>query len=105
MTQPVLDRRRSDDVLREVLARRPGFVPGFAPEPGRPGWALLEIAAAEVASLIERLDQAPAKRGLALLDLVGIGLVPPQAARAPVVFHLNDEVSSEPVAAEQLASR
>lgn len=83
---PVLDPRRAEDVLRELLGRRAGYVPGFEPEPGRPGHALLQITAAQIAALVERLDQAPTKRGLALLDMLGVSLVPAQAARAPVVF-------------------
>jgi hypothetical protein len=83
---PILDPRRSDQVLADLLRRRAGYVPTFAPAPGGPGSALLRIAADEIAALVERLDQAPDKLGLALLDLVGVSLVPAQPARAPVVF-------------------
>src|ERR1039457_637991 len=34
---------------------------------------------------IERLNKAPGKNFLAFLDMMGISLIPPQAARAPVV--------------------
>ncbi len=83
---PILDPRRSDQVLADLLRRRAGYVPTFAPAAGGPGLALLRIASGEMAALVERLDQAPDKLGLALLDLIGVGLVPAQPARAPVVF-------------------
>ncbi len=70
----------------DLLVRRAGYVPGFAPQPGGPGSALLGIAARQLDALAERLAQAPDKRGFALLDLVGVGLVAATAARAPVVF-------------------
>ena len=37
-------------------------------------------------TLAERLERAPDKQKLAFLDMLGIGLIPAAAARAPVVF-------------------
>lgn len=99
MSAPILDMRRADDVQRELDVRRAGFVPTFAAPAGGPGAALERIAAEQLAALIERLDQAPDKRGLALLDLVGVDLVPAQPARAPVVFEPTPGVVSAPAPA------
>ena len=99
MTAPILDPRRADDVQRELAVRRAGFVPTFAAPAGGPGAALERIAAEQLAALIERLDRAPEKRGLALLDLVGVDLVPAQPARAPVVFDPTPGVVSAPAPA------
>jgi hypothetical protein len=43
-------------------------------------------------TLIERLNQAPDKNKLAFLDLLGINLLPPQPARAPLVFQAMDNM-------------
>jgi predicted phage baseplate assembly protein len=91
---PILDPRRADELLADLYRRRAGYVPTFEPTPGGPGAALLRIAADQLAALVERLDQAPDKRGLALLDLVGVGLVPARPARAPVVFSATPGVAS-----------
>ena len=73
-------------VTDDFVPRRPGYVPTFLPQPGGPGDALLRIAANQLDELHRRLAQATDKRGFALLDLVGVSLVPATAARAPVVF-------------------
>lgn len=70
----------------DLIVRRGGYVPTFEPAPAGPGNALLRTAGHQLDALRERLSQAPDKRGFALLDLVGVGLVPATAARAPVVF-------------------
>ena len=59
---------------------------GWQPAPGGAGAALLPIYARYLHALAERIDQAPDKNELAFLDLLGVDLLPAQAARAPVVF-------------------
>lgn len=83
---PRLDIRDADDVRREMLARRPAFVPAWKPGKEGPGSALLHVFARYAQALIQRLNQAPDKNKLAFLDLMGVDLLPAQAARAPVVF-------------------
>ena len=83
---PRLDPTDEASALEALLARSPGYLPGFAPEPGSPGHALLAIVARYREVLARRLDRLPDKDALAFLDLMGESPVGPRAARAPVVF-------------------
>ncbi len=83
---PKLDARVSRSLLRELLARMPGYLPGWMPAEGSPPMALFQVFARYLESLIERLNQAPEKNELGFLDLLGVNLLPAQAARAPVLF-------------------
>ncbi len=83
---PILDPRDAEQVLNELLARRPAYVPELSPAVGGPAQALLQIFARYMEVVIDRLNQAPDKNLLAFLDMLGISLIPAQAARAPVVF-------------------
>jgi Baseplate J-like protein len=83
---PLLDGRDADAVVAELRARLPAYLPGWSVESRGPAAALLQVFGRYVQALIERLNQAPAKNELAFLDLLGINLLPAQAARAPVVF-------------------
>lgn len=85
---PVLDGRQAADVLAELLADAPGYAPAWRPRLGRSGQALLQILARDCELVIGSLDQAPDKAMLAFLDATGIDLLPPSAARAPLVFEL-----------------
>lgn len=70
----------------ELMRRRPAYLPAWSPDEGRPGWALLRIFSRYMQAVIERLNEAPDKNLLAFLDMLGINLIPAQAAKAPVVF-------------------
>src|SRR4051812_25965127 len=85
---PVLDTRDAAAVLAGMLARRPGYLPGWRPQPGEPAHALLAAVAHLTGLAIERLNRVPERDLLAFLDGCGIDLAPPQAARAAVVFTL-----------------
>ena len=50
-------------------------------------------------AIIHRLNQAPEKNKLAFLDLLGLGLVSAQAARAPMVFQLSDAAPDSQITA------
>lgn len=86
-TQP-LDPRQAPQLLEDLLARRSGYVPEWQPEEGDPGLALSQIAARYLQALLQRLNLAPDKSKLAFLDMMGVRLIPAQAARTPVVFRL-----------------
>ena len=47
---------------------------------------MFQVFARDMQTTIERLNKAPDKNFLAFLDMMGISLIPPQAATAPVVF-------------------
>jgi hypothetical protein len=85
---PVLDPRDATAVLRELLARRPGYVPDWQPTKGSSADALLHVYGRLIETVITRLNRAPNKNKLAFLDMLGISLIPAQSARAPVVFEL-----------------
>lgn len=91
----VLDPRDAPQLLQELLTRAPGYVPGWRPSVLGPDAALLQIAARFAQTIIQRLNQAPYKNRLALLDSLGVRLIPAQAARAVVVFTLNDNVTTD----------
>ena len=85
-TEPVLDVRVGNDVLAELEFRRPAYTPELIPAPGGAESALFQIFSRDMQTTIGRLNKAPGKNFLAFLDTMGISLIPPQAARAPVVF-------------------
>ena len=87
---PLVDERDSSAVLEQFDKRRPGFAPLWNPLERSAGAAIGQIFARFVEAVLQRLNQAPLKNKLALLDLLGFRLVPAQSARAPIVFKLND---------------
>lgn len=91
---PVLDARTASVIRDELLARRPAYVPAWLPTSDGPDAALTWIAARYLEMLLQRLNLAPEKNRLAFLDLLGLDLVPAQAARAVVVFRLSDQAQA-----------
>lgn len=83
---PILDARVAADIAGELAALAPAYVPELGPAPGGVGSALIQILGRFGQNILERLNQAPDKNKLAFFDQMGISLLPPQAARAPVVF-------------------
>jgi hypothetical protein len=82
--------------VSEALARLERRGPGFLPVPWRPraegpGAAYLDLLA-HFSSLVEAsLVAAPDKHSLAFLDAMGVTLLAPTPARAPLVFTLADD--------------
>jgi hypothetical protein len=83
---PVLDARDAAEAVTELTALQPAFTPEIATSGRGAAGALAQIFGKYVQAVIERLNQAPDKNKLAFLDLMGINLLPAQAARAPLVF-------------------
>ena len=83
---PILEPRSAEALAAALHARIGGYLPGWQPAPGGPGDGLLAISGTLLRALAERLNAAPEKNRLAFLDLLGLELLPAQAARAPVVF-------------------
>jgi hypothetical protein len=86
---PKLDDRTFNDIVEEAIS----MIPRYAPEwtnhnPSDPGITLIELAAWMTDLLIYRLNQVPDKNYVAFLNLLGIKLKPPRAARALVRFSL-----------------
>jgi hypothetical protein len=86
---PKLDDRSFNDIVEEAIS----MIPRYAPEwtnhnPSDPGITLIELAAWMTDLLIYRLNQVPDKNYVAFLNLLGIKLRAPRAARALVRFQL-----------------
>src|SRR5690348_9632590 len=86
---PKLDDRTFHDIVEEAIS----MIPRYAPEwtnhnPSDPGITLIELAAWMTDLLIYRLNQVPDKNYVAFLNLLGIKLRPPRAARALIRFTL-----------------
>jgi predicted phage baseplate assembly protein len=83
---PTLEARSAAALTAALHARARGYLPGWQAARGGPGDALLAISGALLRALAERVNAAPEKNRLAFLDLLGLELLPAQAARTPVVF-------------------
>jgi hypothetical protein len=84
----LLDDRNVDQIATDLLARRLGYVPNWTPKTKGADTAIAQIAARYLHAVVQRLNQSPEKNKLAFFDLLGLSLVPAQAARAPIVFQL-----------------
>jgi predicted phage baseplate assembly protein len=89
LPSPNLDDRRFqhlvDDAKRFIQQRCPEWTDHNVSDPGV---TLIEAFAQMTDELLYRLNRVPEKNYLAFLDLIGIGLFPPAAARADVTFWL-----------------
>lgn len=89
MEAPPIDRRSFSQLVaqtEELLQRYSAWRP--AADGQDPGKALVRIFARLAEVVIDRLNQVPDKNFLAFLDLVGVELHPPHAARVPLTFQL-----------------
>jgi len=87
---PNLDDRRFQDIVDE--ARR--LIPRYCPEwtdhnLSDPGITLIELFAWMMDMLLYRLNRVPDKNFVTFLDLIGVKLLPPSAARADITFRLS----------------
>ena len=85
---PKLDDRTFHDIVEEAIS----MIPRYAPEwtnhnPSDPGITLIELAAWMTDLLIYRLNQVPDKNYVAFLNLLGIKLRAPRAAKALAPVH------------------
>src|SRR6201995_2449164 len=86
---PKLDDRTFNAIVEEAIS----MIPRYAPEwtnhnPSDPGITLIELAAWMTDLLIYRLNQVPDKNYVAFLNLLGIKLRSPRAAKALIRFAL-----------------
>src|SRR4026208_1909405 len=80
---PRLDDRAFEDIVSEAIR----LIPRYAPEwtnhnPSDPGITLIELAAWMTDLILYRLNRVPEKNYVAFLNLLGIKLQAPRAARA-----------------------
>ncbi|MEU1192981.1 putative baseplate assembly protein [Streptomyces sp. NPDC005859] len=104
LPSPNLDDRRFqqfvDDAKRYIQQRAPEWTDHNVSDPGV---TLVETVAHMADQIVYRLNRVPDKNHLAFLDLVGIRLFPPSAARTEVTFWLSapqDEPVLLPVGTE-----
>ncbi len=95
---PKLDDRSFNDIVEEAIS----MIPRYAPEwtnhnPSDPGITLIELAAWMTDLLIYRLNQVPEKNYVAFLNLLGIKLHAPRAAKGLVRFTLVDGTARQKV--------
>jgi hypothetical protein len=83
---PVLDARDSPAFFAELEQRLAAFTPELVKSPSGNVSALLQILAQYLGITVQRLNQAPHKNFLAFLEMLAINALPPQPARAPLVF-------------------
>jgi predicted phage baseplate assembly protein len=90
LPSPNLDDRRFqqfvDDAKRYIQQRTPEWTDHNVSDPGV---TLVETVAHMADQLVYRLNRVPEKNHLAFLDLVGITLFPPSAARTELTFWLS----------------
>ena len=104
LPSPNLDDRRFqqfvDDAKRYIQQRAPEWTDHNVSDPGV---TLVETVAHMADQIVYRLNRVPEKNHLAFLDLVGITLFPPAAARTDVTFWLSapqEEAIPVPVGTE-----
>ncbi|MGN6103883.1 MAG: putative baseplate assembly protein [Kofleriaceae bacterium] len=95
---PKLDDRTFHDIVEEAIS----MIPRYAPEwtnhnPSDPGITLIELAAWMTDLLIYRLNQVPDKNYVAFLNLLGIKLRAPRAAKALLRFSLVESAQKQRV--------
>ncbi|MEV6793620.1 putative baseplate assembly protein [Streptomyces sp. NPDC051320] len=90
LPSPNLDDRRFqqfvDDAKRYIQQRAPEWTDHNVSDPGV---TLVETVAHMADQVVYRLNRVPEKNHLAFLDLIGITLFPPSAARTDVTFWLS----------------
>ncbi|WP_042403378.1 putative baseplate assembly protein [Streptacidiphilus carbonis] len=109
LPSPNLDDRRFqqfvDDAKRYIQQRAPEWTDHNVSDPGV---TLVETVAHMADQIVYRLNRVPEKNHLAFLDLIGITLFPPSAARAAVTFWLSSPLGDAvrlPIGTEVATSR
>ncbi|MBN2627496.1 MAG: putative baseplate assembly protein [Spirochaetales bacterium] len=80
-----------DKTYRDILEEARSLIPHYTPEwtnhnPSDPGMTLVELFSWMTEMVLYRLNRVPQKTYLALLDLMGLTLTPPQASRVLLRF-------------------
>jgi predicted phage baseplate assembly protein len=87
---PNLDDRTFQDIVDEAKRLIPRYCPEWTDHNvSDPGVAMIELFAWMTESMIYRLNQVPEKTQITFLDMVGVRLLPAQAAVADLTFRLS----------------
>ena len=88
-TRP-LDDRSFQDLVDEATKKIPLYCPEWTDHNlSDPGITLIELFAWMVDIILYRLNQLPYRHYVKMLELLGIRLEPPSAAKAPLTFYLS----------------
>lgn len=86
---PNLDDRTYSDIVQEALTRIPHYIDGWNPAtPSDPGMTLVELFAWMTDIIIYRQNQMPDWLMVKMMELIGMTLRAPTAARTAVTFEL-----------------
>src|SRR5512143_3811354 len=95
---PRLDDREYEDLVAEAIRLIPRYCPEWTNHNSAdPGITLIELAAWMTHVALFRLNRVPEKNYIAFLNLLGITLRPPQAARALLTFNLVENAEMQTV--------
>lgn len=87
---PNLDDRSFQDLVDEAKRLIPRYCPEWTDHNvSDPGIALIELFAWMTESMIYRLNRVPEKTHITFLDMIGVRLLPPQAAVSELTFRLS----------------
>ena len=89
MESPKIDKRSPEDLMGEIRSLIPFYTPEWKPSKDDSGIALAEIFTSMLGTVIHRLNQVPEKNFTAFLEMLGMKLLPPQPAIAPITFSLS----------------
>ena len=90
MPTPSLDDRRFQDIVDQAKLLIPRYCPEWTDHNvSDPGVALIELFAWMTDLLLYRVNQVPDRMYVKFLELIGVRLEPPRAARAPATFYLS----------------
>ncbi len=90
LPQIKLDERTFQDLVDEAKLRIPRYCPEWTNHNvSDPGVTLIELFAYMVDQLLYQVNRVPEKNYRAFLDMIGVKMAPPNAARAEVTFRLS----------------
>jgi hypothetical protein len=89
MESPKIDKRSPEDLMGEIRSLIPFYTPEWKPSEDDSGIALAETFTSMMGTVIHRLNRVPEKNFAAFLEMLGMKLLPPQPAIAPVTFSLS----------------
>ena len=94
---PTLDDRHFQDIVDQVKSMIPRYCPEWTDHNvSDPGVTLIELFAWMTDMLLYRVNQAPDKNYIKFLELIGIQLEAPRAARGPGSTSTSSRAASSP---------
>ncbi|WP_143437520.1 putative baseplate assembly protein, partial [Hydrocoleum sp. CS-953] len=89
LPKPNLDDRKFEDLVQECLLRIPRYCPEWTNHnPSDPGITMIELFSWLTDQMLYRFNQVPLRNYIVFLEMLGIRLQPPAAARTLITFEL-----------------